>query len=98
MLGLAFDPDYGSNGYFYVYYTAPDSRSGIASRSTVSRFSVSGDDPDMGDPQSEIVILEVDQPEVNHNGGHLAFGPADYLYIALGMAVEAATPRATDRN
>ena len=85
LLGLAFDPDdYGSNGYFYVYYTAPDSRSGIASRSTVSRFSVSGDDPDMADPQSEVVILEVDQPEVNHNGGHLAFGPAGYLYIALG--------------
>jgi glucose/arabinose dehydrogenase len=79
LLGLAFDPDYSSNGYFYVYYTASDPR-----RSVISRFSVSEDDPDEADPDSERIILEVPQPFRNHNAGQMEFGPDGYLYIALG--------------
>jgi glucose/arabinose dehydrogenase len=77
LLGLAFHPDYPSNGFFYVSYT--DSQGD----SVVSRFEVSAD-PNRADPASEVVLLRVAQPESNHNGGHLAFGPDGYLYIALG--------------
>lgn len=77
LLGLAFHPDYPSNGFFYVSYT--DSQGD----SVVSRFEVSAD-PNRADPASEVVLLRVAQPESNHNGGHIAFGPDGYLYIAMG--------------
>jgi len=79
LLGLAFDPDYIENGHFYVYYSADQPR-----RSVVSRFSVSTDNPNTADPISELIILEVSQPFGSHNGGSLAFGPDNYLYIAFG--------------
>lgn len=79
LLGLAFDPDFSSNGHFFVYYTASDPR-----RSVVSRFSVSGDDVDKVDTNSERVVLEIAQPASNHNGGQLRFGSDDFLYIAVG--------------
>lgn len=79
LLGLAFDPAYGDNGYLYVYYSAANPR-----RSVVSRFHVDASDPDLADPASERVVLEVRQPFQNHNGGHLAFGDDGYLYIGLG--------------
>ncbi|HML94511.1 MAG TPA: PQQ-dependent sugar dehydrogenase [Thermodesulfobacteriota bacterium] len=79
LLGIAFHPGYGNNGHFYVYYVADGPR-----RSVVSRFSVSGD-PDDADPGSEVVILEIPQPQAtNHKAGQLAFGPDGYLYIATG--------------
>lgn len=77
LLGLAFHPDYASNGFFYVSYTDGQGDS------VVSRFEVSAD-PNRADPTSEVVLLRVAQPESNHNGGHLAFGPDGYLYVALG--------------
>ncbi|GGG06310.1 hypothetical protein GCM10011344_03490 [Dokdonia pacifica] len=77
LLGLAFHPDYATNGFFYVHYT----RNNGASR--ISRFTVT-DDPDIADPNSEFEILEVAQPFGNHNGGGLAFGEDGFLYIALG--------------
>ncbi len=79
LLGLAFHPDYATNGAFFVNYTArPDGDTRI------SRFQVSGN-PNVALPGSEELILEVDQPFANHNGGDLAFGPRDgYLYVALG--------------
>ena len=79
LLGLAFDPDYRRNGYFYVYYTASDPR-----RSVVSRFSVSDEEPERADPASEMPILQVRQPFANHNGGQILFGPDGFLYIGLG--------------
>ena len=79
LLGLAFHPDYESNGYFYVNYTADN-----GGNTVISRFEVSADDPDQADPNSETIILQYDQPYSNHNGGHLAFGPDGYLYIASG--------------
>ncbi|WP_299678928.1 PQQ-dependent sugar dehydrogenase [uncultured Dokdonia sp.] len=77
LLGLAFHPEYATNGFFYVHYT----RNNGASR--ISRFTVT-DDPDIADPNSEFEILEVAQPFGNHNGGGLAFGEDGFLYIALG--------------
>lgn len=78
LLGLAFHPDYANNGYFFVNYTGNDGDTRI------SRFSRSGTDPDKADPSSEIVILVIDQPFNNHNGGDLAFGPDGYLYVGMG--------------
>ncbi|MGD8737940.1 MAG: PQQ-dependent sugar dehydrogenase [Anaerolineae bacterium] len=77
LLGLAFHPDYASNGFFYVNYTD------LRGDTTVSRFAV-GSDPGRADPASETVLLVVAQPAANHNGGHLAFGPDGYLYIGTG--------------
>lgn len=78
LLGLAFHPDYQSNGYFYVYYTPNDPR-----RTVISRFTV-GSDSNVANPNSELILLEFSQPARNHNGGHLVFGPDGYLYIASG--------------
>ncbi len=77
LLGLAFAPSFGENGRFYVYYSAAAPR-----RSVLSRFEVGGGG--QGDAGSEAVILEVDQPYSNHNGGMIAFGPDGMLYVALG--------------
>ena len=79
LLGMAFDPKFKDNGFFYVYYSASNPR-----RSVVSRFSASIADPDLADLGSELVILEIPQPAGNHNGGQLAFGPYGYLYIGVG--------------
>jgi glucose/arabinose dehydrogenase len=78
LLGLAFPPGYEAKGHFYVNYT----RAGDGA-TTVARYSVTADQ-DLADPASEEVILTVEQPFSNHNGGHLAFGPDGYLYIGLG--------------
>jgi glucose/arabinose dehydrogenase len=77
LLGLAFAPNYAESGLFYVYYTD------LNGDTVVSRFQVS-DDPDVADAGSEEVILTQPQPFWNHNGGMLAFGPDNYLYIGLG--------------
>lgn len=79
-LGLAFDPDFENNGYFYVDYTASD-----PARTVISRFSVDEEDPNQADPDSELVLLEFGQPGTHHKGGQIVFGPDDgYLYIATG--------------
>ena len=86
LLGLAFDPNYATNGRFYVDYTAPGGSfdHGV---SHISRFNVTGN-PDVANPNSEIVMLAFDQPATNHNGGWLGFSPRpgdDHnLYIATG--------------
>lgn len=79
LLGLAMHPDFKSNGYFYVYYSHPTEK-----KSVVSRFTISKDNPNQADPESEFVLMEIDQPYQNHNGGAIEFGPDGYLYVALG--------------
>ncbi len=79
LLSVAFPPDYGSKGYFYLNYT---SISGDGD-TVVARYNISGD-PNVADPESEQVLLTTDQPFSNHNGGQLAFGPDTYLYIGMG--------------
>lgn len=78
LLGMAFHPDYATNGFFYLCYT-PSSN-----LSVVSRFQVSSTDSNIADPLSETILLEIPQPFTNHNGGQLAFGQDGYLYIASG--------------
>ncbi len=80
LLGVAFHPNYAGNGYFYVNYI---NTTESVRRSRISRFSVSAD-PDVADPSSEIVLLTVEQPNSNHNAGHILFGADGYLYVPLG--------------
>jgi len=87
LLGLAFHPDYATNGRLFVFYTAPkgpDTPTEFDSQTHVSEFRVSADDPDRADAANERVLLTIDKPQFNHNGGQLAFGPDGYLYIAVG--------------
>lgn len=78
LLGLAFHPQYASNGYFYVNYTAAN-----PNRTVISRFKVSTD-ADKADASGEQVLLTFEQPYSNHNGGQISFGPDGFLYIAVG--------------
>lgn len=78
LLGLAFPPNFGETGYFFVNYTD------TAGDTVISRFQVSPDNPNQADPASEFVILQLDQPAANHNGGMLVFGPDGYLWIGTG--------------
>ena len=78
LLGLAFDPAYGTNGRFVVHYTD------VNGNTVVSMFRVSASDPDLADPASESVLLTAEQPFANHNGGQILFGPDGMLYIGLG--------------
>ncbi|MDQ3115299.1 MAG: PQQ-dependent sugar dehydrogenase [Verrucomicrobiota bacterium] len=86
LLGLAFDPNYATNGFFYVNYIVPGGVFGQGV-TRVSRFSVSAN-PDIADAASEKIILSFDQPQNNHNAGWIGFSPRagdeGNLYIASG--------------
>jgi len=82
LLGLAFDPSYSSNGYFYVYYSKD--KTGVDHESIIARYQVSTSDPDAANANSETILLRFDQPYSNHNGGWIGFGPDGYLYICSG--------------
>ena len=77
LLSVAFHPRYESNGLFYIYYNHGNLFSRIA------EFRVSAD-PNRADAASERVLLDIEQPAGNHNGGQIAFGPDGMLYIGLG--------------
>lgn len=82
LLGLVFHPDYTNNGYFYVNYTHQENTNSPLF-TYVSRFQVSGN-ANIADANSELIILRIQQPYTNHNGGDLAFGSDGYLYVGLG--------------
>jgi len=93
LLGLAFHPDYANNGYFYVNYTD------LIGNTVIARYSVTGD-PNIADPNSALTIKSYTQPEPNHNGGCLQFGPDGMLYIARETVAEpmiSTAPSATGR-
>lgn len=77
---IVFHPDFEQNGYFYVHFAELLSNGD----GKIVRYSVSGDDQNVADPDSARLILTLEQPWANHNGGELAFGPDGYLYIGSG--------------
>ena len=89
LLGLVFSPNYAQDGFFYVNYT------GDGGNTRISRFHASGD---LADPNSEVILLKINQPFPNHNGGSLAFGPDGYLYAGLGDGGLAGDPYKNGQN
>lgn len=86
LLSVAFHPRYAANGLFYVNYTNKDGDT------HVERYRVSSD-PDVADPASGHIILHVNQPYANHNGGHVLFGPDGMLYVGMGDGGAGGDPR-----
>jgi glucose/arabinose dehydrogenase len=87
LLGLALHPQFQANRRFFIYYSAPKRRSAPADwdhTSRVAEFRVADGEPLRADPASERILMEIDQPYFNHNGGALVFGPDGYLYISSG--------------
>jgi glucose/arabinose dehydrogenase len=82
LLGIAFDPNFSSNRFVYVYYTATTP----AIHNRVSRFTASASDPNVAESGSEVVILDLENlsSATNHNGGAIHFGPDGKLYVAVG--------------
>ncbi len=92
LLGLAFHPNFTTNGYFYVNYTSANNET------IVSRFQISKNDPNKADTQSEQIILRFNQPYSNHNGGQVCFGPDGYLYISTGDGGSGGDPQGNGQN
>ena len=92
LLGLCFHPDYTDNGYFFVNYTNNNGNT------TISRFTRSLSNHDIADPTSEKIILVVNQPFNNHNGGDLNFGPDGFLYIGMGDGGSGGDPGNRSQN
>ena len=92
LLSMAFDPRYATNRRFYVNYT------NTAGDTRVVRYRASATDPDTAVPSSARVILRVDQPYSNHNGGQLQFGPDGRLYVGMGDGGSAGDPQGRAQN
>lgn len=90
LLGLAFSPDYATTGKFYLYFSAGGPR-----RQVLSRFTARGAS---ADPSSEQVLLEIQDPYSNHNGGALTFGPDGYLYVGEGDGGSQGDPNGNGQN
>ena len=78
LLGLAFHPQFKTNGQFFINYTD------VNGNTVVARYNVLASDPTVGDPNSASFVIQIKQPFPNHNGGNLTFGPDGYLYIGMG--------------
>jgi glucose/arabinose dehydrogenase len=92
LLGLAFHPNFRSNGYFYVNYINKNGNTQI------SRFKESTTNHNVAIPTSEKKILEIHQPYSNHNGGCIRFGPDGYLYIGMGDGGSGGDPQNNAQN
>ena len=89
MLGIAFDPNFNENHFFYINYVNKDWYS------IISRFKVNGK---LGNPQSEEILIKLKQPYPNHNGGSIEFGPDGYLYIGFGDGGSSGDPENKAQN
>lgn len=93
LLGIAFHPNYSSNRYFYVFYTAT-----APERSIIARFQTSLQNPDSAIKDSEFNILTLNLTYNSHYGGHIEFGPDGYLYISFGMGAAQNDPPNNSQN
>jgi glucose/arabinose dehydrogenase len=91
LLSVAFHPEYRQNGQLFVNYTdnQGDTR--------IERYTV-GSNADVADPSSAKLVLAIDQPYSNHNGGHVLFGPDGMLYIGMGDGGAGGDPRGNGQN
>jgi len=94
LLGLAFHPDFAQNRRFFVDYT---STAGGTRHTVIAEYLESAADPNLAEP-TENIILAVDQPFANHNGGQIAFGPDGFLYVALGDGGSGGDPLGNGQN
>lgn len=92
LLGIAFHPNYQSNGFFYLNYI------GDGDSTHISRFSVNANNPELAEKSSEQKLLTIFQPYQNHNGGDLNFGPDGFLYIGLGDGGSGGDPENRAQN
>lgn len=92
LLGVAFPSGYATKGHFYVDYTRAGDGATIVARYRVTP------DPDVADPSSEEVLLVIDQPFSNHNGGQIAFGPDGFLYVGMGDGGSGGDPQGNAQN
>ena len=92
LLGLAFHPDFAQNGFFYVNYT------NASGHTRISRFTANPGNSDTANPDSELVLLAVNQPFSNHNAGDLNFGPDGFLYFGLGDGGSGGDPQNYSQN
>ncbi|CAH1797275.1 unnamed protein product [Owenia fusiformis] len=93
-LGMAFHPDHVNNRRFFVYYSRrrPRMFGNVAANTRISEFLIDSENPDMIDPNTERLILDLPQPWPNHNGGMLSFGTDGYLYLFTGDGGSAKDP------
>jgi glucose/arabinose dehydrogenase len=91
LLSVAFHPDYARNGFFYVNYTDKQGDT------HVERYKVTSN-ADVADPSSAALLLKVDQPYSNHNGGHVLFGPDGKLYVGMGDGGSGGDPNHNGQN
>lgn len=92
LLSAVFHPNFKNNGALYVWYTAHRPRRGVLSKFTIAEGG------DKVDPESETVLLEVNEPWGNHNGGTIIFGPDGYLYVGIGDGGAANDPHNSGQN
>lgn len=92
LLGLAFHPQYLTNGYFFVYYN------NTAGNVVVARYTVSATDPNVADPNSEKILLNIPKPFENHNGGSIHFAPDGKLWIITGDGGSGGDPNNNAQN
>lgn len=85
LLGLAFHPNYTTNGYFFVNYT------NTSGNTVIARYSVNSGNPDIANTTGTI-LMTISQPFSNHNGGSIKFGSDGYLYIGMGDGGSAGDP------
>lgn len=86
LLGLAFHPNYATNGFFFINYI------NLAGNTVIAKYSVNSSNPNIANPASGTILLTITQPYTNHNGGTLKFGPDGYLYIGMGDGGDAGDP------
>ncbi|WBV52776.1 PQQ-dependent sugar dehydrogenase [Chryseobacterium gambrini] len=92
LLGLAFHPQYPTNGYFFVYYND------ISGNITVARYTRSSANPDVADPATEKIVLNLPKPFDNHNGGSIHFAPDGYLWVVTGDGGSGGDPNNNAQN